>query len=225
MKSDLTLTDTSPTDADTHLHGTEPPSAWVQHWAHLIKPKGHVLDLACGRGRHTHWLAKRQHLVTAVDVSQAALNSIDLPASCCEKVTADLENAPWPLPHRQFDAVVVTNSLWRALMPTLITSLATGGVLIYETFTEGNGTVGKPSRPDFLLRNGELLAAFAALRVVAFEDGFESRPAPQPSQTMQRFVQRIAAVNPAPSTEPVRYALTSSHRENTPQSAQPAISS
>ena len=189
-----------------------------------MRPNGRVLDLACGRGRHTHWFASHHHPVTAVDVSQTALNSIDLPTAKCEKVAADLENEPWPLPHRQFDAVVVTNYLWRALMPTLVTSLVSGGVLIYETFTEGNGTVGKPARPDFLLRSGELLTAFGALRVVAFEDGFESWPTPHTGQTVQRFVQRIVVVNPVPGTGPLRYALFDSPRENTPQSAQPVVS-
>ena len=194
-------------DSEALLHGNEPSSAWVLRWAHLIEPRGRVLDLACGRGRHTRWFASRQHFVTAVDVSQTALDSINLPESRCEKITADLENGPWPLLHRQFDAVVVTNYLWRALMPTLINSLAPSGVLIYETFTEGNGTVGKPSRPDFLLCSGELLTVFGALRVVAFEDGFESRSTHNSSQTGQRFVQRIVVVNAGPSAEPVRYAL------------------
>ena len=188
-----------------------------------MKPNGSVLDLACGRGRHTHWFASHQHPVTAVDVSQTALDTIDLPAAQCEKIAADLENGLWPLPHRQFDAVVVTHYLWRALMPMLISSLAPGGVLIYETFTEGNGTVGKPSRPDFLLRTGELLTVFGTLRVVGFEDGFESLPTPHPSEHLQRFVQRIVVINPVPGTEPVRYALAGASRENTPQSAESIV--
>ena len=87
----------------------------------------------------------------------------------------------------------MTNYLWRPLLPTLLDSLAPGGVLIYETFAQGNETVGKPSRPDFLLRPGELLALCRGLRVVAFEDGFE---AAAPAQAA-RFVQRIAAVREA----------------------------
>jgi hypothetical protein len=78
-------------------------------------------------------------------------------------------------------------------MPTLLDSLAPGGVLIYETFTQGNETVGKPSRPEFLLHPGELLDICRTLRVVAFEDGFEQGPQGQ----APRFVQRIAAVREA----------------------------
>ena len=100
-----------------------------------------------------------------------------------EAVCADIENGPWPFAGRSFDGVIVTNYLWRALLPTIVASVAPGGVLIYETFAQGNETVGRPSRPDFLLRPGELLAACASLRIVAYEDGF--LPAPE------RFVQRI----------------------------------
>lgn len=193
--------------SETSQHGFESPSAWVQRWTHLVKPKGQVLDLACGRGRHTHWFASHQHTVTALDRSEEALDAIDLPDTHCVKLLADIENAPWPLANRQFDAVVVTNYLWRALMPTLIDSLAPGGVLIYETFTEGNGTVGKPSRPDFLLRSGELLTTFSGLRIVAFEDGFECVLQTDRTSGKERFVQRIVAVNPLSALEPVRYLL------------------
>lgn len=190
-----------------HLHGTEPPSAWVQRWSHLVKPGGRVLDVACGSGRHVRWFAEHQHHVTAVDVSAEALSAIHVAPADCEKIVADLENGPWPLPNRQFDAVVVTNYLWRALLPQLITSLRPGGVLIYETFAQGNETVGKPSRPDFLLRTGELLSAFSTLRVVAFEDGFEPESGTTTPVRGARFVQRIVAAHPLPGSEPVRYTL------------------
>lgn len=169
------------------LHGNEAPSAWVQRWSHLVRPGGTVLDVACGHGRHMKWFAARGHPVTGVDRSPEAIAAV---APLGEAVQADIENGPWPLMQdgqpRQFDAVVVTNYLWRALLPVIRQSLTPGGVLLYETFTLGNETVGKPSRPDFLLQPGELLREFADLRVVAYEDGFIEQPA--------RFVQRIAAV-------------------------------
>ena len=48
--------------------------------------------------------------------------------------------APWPLAGRRFDAVVVTNYLWRPLLPTIVGRVAAGGVLLYETFAAGNET-------------------------------------------------------------------------------------
>jgi SAM-dependent methyltransferase len=180
------------------------PSAWVQRWAHLIRPQGTVLDVACGHGRHMQFLAARGHEVLGVDRSPEALSAA---AAWGEVRQADIENEDWPLMRngqtRQFDAVVVTNYLWRALFPLIQQSLAPGGVLIYETFAVGNETVGKPSRPDFLLRPGELLSAFSDLRVVAFEEGYLAES--------PRFVQHLVAVNVNISTSgvhpPARYLL------------------
>ena len=184
----------------------EPPSAWVQRWSHLVPKRGVVLDVACGHGRHARWFYERNHPLALVDRSHDAITFIagQLPATAFEALVADIEGGPWPFAGRQFDAVVVTNYLWRPLLPTLLASLAPGGVLIYETFTQGNETVGKPSRPDFLLRPGELLGVCQGLRVVAFEEGFHDNP--------PRFIQRIAAVREATATAglptPPRYLLS-----------------
>ncbi len=177
-------------------HGTEAPSDWIRRWSHLVPAGGTVLDVACGQGRHMRWFSGRNHPVVGVDRSQDAIDSVaSLVASGrAEAVQADIENGAWPFPGRRFDAVVVTHYLWRPLLPTLLQSLAPGGVLLYETFAAGNETVGKPSRPDFLLRPGELLSVCAGLRIVAFEDGYLDDPA--------RFVQRIVAVRPVASAAP-----------------------
>ncbi len=149
-----------------------------------------MLDVACGSGRHLQWFAARGHAVFGVD-QDTALAQAQVPQA--QLVQADIENGPWPYASAQgprpFGAVVVTNYLWRPLLPTLLQSLAPGGLLLYETFAAGNETVGRPARPDFLLQPGELLRLCAALQVVAFEDGFVPNP--------DRFVQRIAAFAPA----------------------------
>lgn len=183
-------------------HATLAPSPWVQRWSALVPSGARVLDVACGSGRHTRWFAARGAKVTAIDRDAAALAPLrSLPEGAVEVIEADIENAPWPLADRRFDAVIVTNYLWRPLLPTLVASIAEGGVLIYETFARGNASVGKPSNPAFLLEPGELLRAAAGLRVVAYEDGFI---AAEP----QRFVQRIAAVREAGSqAAPARYPL------------------
>ncbi len=94
------------------------------------------------------------HPVTGIDRTPEAVQTA---AALGEAIAADLENGPWPLPGRLFGGVVVTNYLWRPLLPTLVQSLAPGGVLLYETFASGNETVGRPARADFLLQPGELL--------------------------------------------------------------------
>lgn len=164
------------------------PSDWVRRWAPLLRPGGRVLDLACGSGRHLRWLAAQGLQLTGVDRDAAALQPL---ATLGEIIVADIENGPWPLAGRRFDGVVVTNYLWRPLWPQILALLAEGGVLIYETFADGQQTVGRPSRPDFLLRPGELLDLCRGLHVVAYENGVLAAP--------ERFVQRIVAIaGPAP---------------------------
>lgn len=175
------------------------PSPWITRFAALLRPGARVLDVACGSGRHLRWLAAQGFAVTGVDRDAAALAPL---RGLGEIVEADLEGGPWPFEGRQFDGIVVANYLWRPLWPRLRQALAPGGLLLHETFALGQETVGRPSRPAFLLAPGELLSACAGLRVVAYEDGFEA------AGEGGRFVQRIAAVNEAPGQPaPVRYGL------------------
>jgi len=167
------------------------PSGWVTRFAGLIRPGGQVLDLACGSGRHLRWLAERGWRLTGVDRDADAVAPL---RGVAEIVLADIEGGPWPLAERRFDGIVVTNYLWRALLPRIHAALAPGGVLIYETFAIGHELFGRPSNPDFLLQPGELLRAFPGLHVVAYEDGLERGP--------DRRVQRLAAVAPAAGSVP-----------------------
>ena len=193
--------------AHTPTHARGEAADWLQRWAHLLPDGAPVLDIACGRGRHLRWLAGRGHPVTGIDRDAAALaTSQDLAAaSQAELILADIENGPWPCPGRQWPVVLVTHYLWRPLWPQILATLAPGGLLIYETFAAGNETVGKPSRPDFLLQPGELIARCAGLHIIAFEDGFLDDPA--------RFVQRVVAQRPGPAGAlPARHLLRAAPR-------------
>jgi SAM-dependent methyltransferase len=163
-------------------------SDWVRRWSHLVRPGVTLLDLACGHGRHARWFAARGVAVTAVDRDASALAGL---VDCARAIVSDLEGDAWPLGTETFDAVLVTNYLWRPLMPAIGACIANDGVLIYETFATGNERFGKPSNPAFLLRPGELLDMARAhrLRVVAYEDGLLHRP--------DRLVQRVVAVRDA----------------------------
>lgn len=187
---------------------TGAPSAWVQRFAPLLAPGSRVLDVACGSGRHLRWLAAQGWPVSGVDRDAAALSALAAALPQAELLLADLEAAAWPLPGRQFGGVVVTNYLHRPLFPALLGALAEGGVLLYETFADGQQTIGRPARAEFLLQPGELWRLCAGLRVVAFEDGFEAASETSPA----RFVQRVAAVREAgasgsPAALPPRYGL------------------
>jgi SAM-dependent methyltransferase len=175
----------------SHLSGL-PPSPWVVRWASLVRPGGEVLDLACGAGRHSRYLAKLGFEVVAVDRDASLLAD---PPPGVLPVESDLEGGPWPFPGRRFDAIVVTNYLYRPLLPVLAGSLEAGGLLIYETFARGNERFGKPSNPDYLLEPGELLDAVRGqLRVVAYEDVVVDSPRPA-------ALQRLCARREVPASQ------------------------
>jgi SAM-dependent methyltransferase len=158
------------------------PLPWIVQWAGLVAPEAAVLDLAAGRGRHALFFAERGHKVVAVD-----RDTIRLPIHPnIEPLTADLEDgSPWPLA-RRFGAVVVTNYLHRPLMPALLDAVEPGGVLLYQTFMEGNERFGRPTNPAHLLRDGELLELVRGrFSVTAYEARLISDP--------MAMVQRLAA--------------------------------
>jgi len=178
------------------------PSGWISQFAPLI-PEGEVLDLACGAGRHSRFLAGMGYALLAVDRSA---DSLALAAGQgITTLQVDLESgeaeSTWPFAHNRFAGIVVTNYLYRPLFDALVGSLAPNGVLLYETFALGNEQFGKPSNPDFLLAHGELLqlAGKHGLQVVAYEDGYVDQPKPA-------MVQRICAIKPGkpPAAENLR---------------------
>jgi len=179
-----------------------PPSDWVVRWTPLLPPAARVLDVACGHGRHVRWLAATGHRVTAIDRDAALLAPL---ADVADTVQADLEAGPWPLAAgSRFDAVVVTNYLWRPLMPALKDAVAPGGLLIYETFAQAHAALGRPRRPEFLLAPGELIDVLRApatpagqapsasenWHVIAFEDGRLPARGESPERAVQRIVAR-----------------------------------
>ena len=155
----------------------ESPSDWVVRWAPLVA-RGPVLDVASGPGRHARFFAARGLETVAVDRERHEIPGVKF-------VQADLEDeTPWPFAGQRFGAIVVTNYLHRPLFKSIEDSLDQGGVLIYETFMIGNERFGRPSNPDFLLREGELVEAFSSLDVLAFEQGEVARPKPAVTQRM-----------------------------------------
>lgn len=140
-------------------HRTSDPSPFVVSHCHLAPKDGPVLDLACGKGRHTQLMLGLGYEVTAVDIDVSGVRDISTPNLTI--LEADLEGAPWPLENHAFGTIIVTNYLHRALFPHISATLKSGGLLLYETFAIGNENYGKPSNPDFLLQEDELRDVFA----------------------------------------------------------------
>jgi SAM-dependent methyltransferase len=162
-------------------------SPWILRFADQVPAGSQVLDMACGAGRHARLFLKRGCRVLAIDRDLSALADLRGDPHL-ETLEIDLEGeGADPLAGRRFDAVVVVNYLHRPLLADLASTVAPGGLLLYETFAKGNERFGRPRNPDYLLRPGELLDAVRGrLRVLAYEDLEISEPRPA-------AVQRIAA--------------------------------
>jgi SAM-dependent methyltransferase len=171
------------------------PSDWMVRFAQLVAPGHSLLDVACGYGRHARYFAQRGVRVTAVDRDALALASFaDVSGILTEQRDLEAPATAWPYAAESFDAVLVSNYLWRPTFDALLAAVKPGGLLLYETFMDGNERFGKPSRPEFLLRSNELLQRTRdRFRVIAFEEGEDVDANGQPVACRQRIcAQRLS---------------------------------
>lgn len=170
-------------------HGKTSPSPWILRFSGQVPAGGEVIDIACGAGRHGRLFLEKGHPVTFVDIDTSGLDDLG-GRSDVAVIETDLEaEGYWPFTGHAYAGVVVTNYLWRPIMPAIIGMVAPGGLLIYETFAVGNEAFGKPNNPDYLLKADELLEAVdGTLEVLAFEQVEVDTP-------KRAVVQHIAARN------------------------------
>jgi tellurite methyltransferase len=177
-----------------HRHADEAPSDFLVSHADLVQ--GRVLDVAAGAGRNALFLARRGNVVEAIDISLAGLR-LACAAARAEglrllAVQADLE--VFPLPIDRYDAVINIRYLQRSLFGPLQRALRPGGVIIFETFLLEQQQFCHPRNPAFLLRRGELRAAFSDCEILFYEEGL-FQPGSHPA-----YLARMLARRRAPST-------------------------
>ncbi|MBO1271219.1 MULTISPECIES: class I SAM-dependent methyltransferase [Shewanella] len=150
-----------------------------------------VLDLACGSGHNGAWFAERGADVTFVDRNAEAFPALQEAFPHCDLLQADLESGALPA-LGQFDVVLVFNYLHRPLMPWITQRLAAGGLLFYETFNRAQAALGKPSNPEFLLQEAELLHTFAKLETLHYFEGKLINNNAQPQEKAQLIARNSA---------------------------------
>jgi SAM-dependent methyltransferase len=140
-----------------------------------------VLDLACGKGRNGLVLAQHGIPVVFADRSAASLEVVKQYleeyglAGRVWKV--DLEQPGInPFSGQTFNAVIGFNYLHRPLFPALMDAVKPGGLVVYETFTIENRSIGRPVNPDFLLQTGELKTIFQDWDVIFHFEGLRHCP-------------------------------------------------
>lgn len=135
-----------------------------------VKPSDgkRALDIACGRGRNTHYLAELGYEVDAVDISDYALSQIN-PTNKIHSTESDLTN--YTITPNHYDLIININYLERKLFSSILAGLAGDGILIFETFiTAHEAGYHNPSNPEFLLRSNELPTEFSALKILFYEE-------------------------------------------------------
>ncbi len=176
---------------DLRTSGIEPNRIWepaplLRRIEHALPRGGPSCDLACGSGRNTVFLALGGRDVLGVDLLPDALRQARALARAARipppgRVAfrgLDLSDAVQVrslLRPARFRLLICFRYLERELLPRLPAALDRGGVVVYETFLEEQGRVkGKPSRPEFLLRPGELRMAFSELEIIHDREGLDS---------------------------------------------------
>lgn len=147
-----------------------PVTPMVEEYYHKCGGKK-VLDLACGAGRHTLFLSKRDYRVDAVDISDVALNHLRKQIN--ENVTLIEEDLDTFIPPKEsYDLVIMTNFLDRDLISRAKESLKVGGLFIVETYMEDAENEKKGYNPDFLLQKNELKDIFSSYELLTYDESW-----------------------------------------------------
>jgi tellurite methyltransferase len=147
------------------------PAFVLSNYSYLLPKKGRALDLACGLGGNSFFLANHGLQVDAWDISPVAIERINKNASISSLInasTVDISSAQVEKNH--YDVIVVSRYLNRLIVPQLIDALRPGGLIFYQTFTLEKAQLGGPTNPDFLLKKNELLALFSSLSVIIYHE-------------------------------------------------------
>lgn len=155
---------------------TAEPSPWLFKHQNLLEKlaKGAALDIACGNGRNSVFLAKIGFEVNAVDVSDVAIDYVNQLAQAqhlsIKGHCLNLETSTFP--NHQYQVIINFNYLQRSLFPKMIASLQKGGLLIMETFVEPFQELkhSKHMNPAYVLKRNELLTAFGELDILTYRE-------------------------------------------------------
>ena len=174
--------------------GAEANRAWeparlLREFIARLPRTGEAIDLACGSGREAAFLALHRSRVLGVDILPDALGQARALAraarvppgrlALCRTDLTDARTVGVLLPPRRFRVICCFRYLDRTLLPVIARALAPGGWVIYETFLQAQARAGRtPTRSSFLLKPGELRAAFEAtggIEIIHYAEGPDER--------------------------------------------------
>jgi len=145
---------------------------------------GHALDIACGAGRNAIYLASCGYSVDAVDISPIGLERAQRSADvagvevnwiCADLMAEDTDDIPvddvLPVPHSDYDLIVVFRFVAKELLERLHEYLAPSGFLIVEEHLQTSAEVVGPSSQRFRMAPGQLSQLLAPLQIVHSFEG------------------------------------------------------
>lgn len=148
---------------------------WLEKVFPLL-PQGSALDVACGLGRNSLFLAEKGFSVTAVDVSETALKLLNQEAHQRNLVITtqqlDLESGA-SLPPGPFDLFLNFFFLHRPLLVQDLARVKSGGVVVVRTFSRIGAIQDDQISTSMSLAAGELLEIFSGWKILLHEEGLE----------------------------------------------------
>lgn len=154
------------------------PSALLVRFSDFLPHAGLALDLACGCGRNTLYLARQGLAATGVDRSLKSL-SVGREEAFRSGIQASFVQADltrFALPANVLSVVICFKYRNREFYPSIRAALRPGGLLIYETYTREHGFYGlKPRNPEHLLERNELYQAFSDWEIIYYREVWAGR--------------------------------------------------
>ena len=118
-----------------------------------------ALEIACGSGRNSIYLANQGFQVSALDISKVAIDRLEEKNHKNIKTQViDLEG--YKPEENSFDLIVKTNYLDRDIIFNLAKALKQKGILFIETYMDDKENNKPNSNPNFLLKKNELKTFF-----------------------------------------------------------------
>ncbi len=151
--------------AEAGLYLGPAPSRYLAEHIDLIKdlaPGNKALDIACGEGRNSIFLARHGFAVTGLDISGEGISKAEKWAKT-EGLSVTFHCVDLELHEfsERWDLIINFNFLLRDMIPTMVDTLNPGGVIVFDTILDTPSLKGSHNRA-YLLQPGELRKIFAS---------------------------------------------------------------
>ncbi|MEA2027848.1 MAG: methyltransferase domain-containing protein [Campylobacterota bacterium] len=138
---------------------------------HLLAHRGVALDIACGVGRHSKFLANNEFMVDALDISEVALDNL----TQIDNINArDVDLDEFDIASDMYDLVICTYYLNRQIFPSIVDAMRSEAILIFETFVDHPQNTKVPSNPKYLLAQNELRDSFGELEIIYYDEWWDT---------------------------------------------------